>query len=143
VRFWDSSAVVPLLVEESSTAWTTDLYRENPSMCAWWGTEIECISALARLERQQGLAQASFADALRRLRVLKLAWHEVQPVEVLKETAARLLRVHALRAGDSLQLAAAILASEHRPSSLDFVCLDQRLAVAAAREGFNVTAPAK
>ena len=43
------------------------------------------------------------------MRALKLAWHEVQPVEVLKETAVRLLRVHALRAGDSLQLAAAAL----------------------------------
>jgi len=141
MKFWDSSAVVPLLAEEPATAWTTDLYREDPSMCAWWGTEIECISAVARLERRQAISQASLADALKRLRALKLAWHEVQPVEVLKETAVRLLRVHALHAGDSLQLAAAILASEHRPSSLDFVCLDERLAVAAQREGFNVSAP--
>lgn len=58
--------------------------------------------------------------------------------ETKKETAKRLLRVHNLRAADSLQLAAAIVASEHQPSSLDFVCFDERLTAVAQREGFNV-----
>jgi len=65
-------------------------------------------------------------------------WQEVQPLETLRDIAMRLLRAHPLRAADSLQLAAAIMASEHRPSTLDFVCLDTRLALAAQREGFNV-----
>jgi hypothetical protein len=34
--------------------------------------------------------------------------------------------------------AAAIFAGENHPASLDFVCLDKRLSLAAQREGFNV-----
>jgi hypothetical protein len=59
-------------------------------------------------------------------------------VDAVLEMARRLLRVHPLRAADSLQLAAAVLASEGRPSTLEFVCLDDRLGIAAQREGFRV-----
>jgi hypothetical protein len=52
--------------------------------------------------------------------------------------ASRLLRVHPLRAADALQLAAALAAAKGDPSSLDVVCLDQRLSEAARREGFRV-----
>ena len=55
----------------------------------------------------------------------------IDPTPALRDTAIRLLRVHALRAGDALQLAAAIIASEHHPVSLEFVCLDDRLCIAA------------
>ena len=87
------------------------------------------------------MSAASLTEALRRLRALSSGWQEVQPLEAVKETAIRLLRVHDLRAADSLQLAAAIVASEHRSSSLGFVCFDERLAAAARREGFNVIVP--
>jgi hypothetical protein len=49
-----------------------------------------------------------------------------------------LLRTHALRAADSLQLAAALVAADHNPATLEIVCLDARLNVAAKREGFTV-----
>jgi predicted nucleic acid-binding protein len=49
----------------------------------------------------------------------------------------RFLRVHPLRAADALQLAAAFTAAERRPSSLAFVCMDEKLLAAAKREGFN------
>ena len=49
----------------------------------------------------------------------------------------RLLRAHALRAADGLQLAAALVASEHQPGAWQFICLDNRLATAAEREGFT------
>jgi uncharacterized protein len=50
----------------------------------------------------------------------------------------RFLRVHPLRAADALQLAAAFVAAERRPSSLDIVTLDDQLAAAARKEGFVV-----
>jgi hypothetical protein len=50
------------------------------------------------------------------------------------------LRVHPLRGADSLQLAAAVIASEGLPASLNIVTLDERLAGAARREGFIVQA---
>jgi hypothetical protein len=45
-----------------------------------------------------------------------------------------------LRAADALQLAGAVIAAEHEPRSMDFVCLDDRLAEAASREGFRLVA---
>jgi hypothetical protein len=58
---------------------------------------------------------------------------EVSPPTRVRDFALRLLRTHALRASDSLQLAA-----EEEPAALGFVCLDERLSVAAQREGFTV-----
>jgi hypothetical protein len=43
-----------------------------------------------------------------------------------------------LRSADSLQLAAAIIAAEREPATLDLVSLDDRLSDAASREGFRV-----
>jgi hypothetical protein len=60
----------------------------------------------------------------------------VEPTDEIRETARRLLRVHALRAADALQLAAAFVAAERRPPTMTFVTLDERLRTAAAREGF-------
>lgn len=107
-------------------------------MCVWWGSEIECVSALARLEREDALAEAEMMTALERLDSLAQAWNEVQPVVAVRVAARRLLRVHPLRAADALQLAAAVVAAEGAPASLALVTLDERLASAARREGFAV-----
>lgn len=138
MRYWDSSALVPLLTEDAATDRMQTVYGEDPTMIVWWGSPVECMSALARLEREEKLDAVSIAKAARRLKQMQRLWQEVQPLETLRDIATRLLRVHPLRAADSLQLAAAIIASEHRPSTMDFVCLDIRLALAAQREGFNV-----
>ena len=53
----------------------------------------------------------------------------------------RLLLVHDLRAGDALQLAAALTAAEGQPIAMGFVTLDDRLGRAALREGFPVVQP--
>ena len=110
-------------------------------MLVWWTAEVECTSALARLERDQSLSRKAAVSAYQRLAVFRDAWNEVQPTAGLKENATRLLRVHVLRAADALQLAAAILAAEGRPATLGFVCFDDRLATAARKEGFEVVGP--
>jgi predicted nucleic acid-binding protein len=138
VKFWDSSALVPLLVEEDLTAAIRELFLGEPGIIAWWGTPVECASAVSRLEREGHLSPQEATGSLERLDALARHWHRIEPVEAVLETARRLLRVHPLRAADSLQLAAAFLASEGRPSTLEFVCLDDRLVTAAQREGFLV-----
>lgn len=101
-------------------------------MLVWWGTSVECISALARLEREGAMSPRDVGMAQARLRALAQAWHEVQPLERVRARAERLLRVHPLRAADALQLAAAIEAAAGSPT--EFVCLDRRLGEAASRE---------
>ena len=116
------------------TATMSDQLRVDPEMVVWWATRVECASALARLER----AGLVIAEPLARLNMLAAAWHEVEATEQVRRVAERILRVHALRAADALQLAAATVAAEHDPRTLGFVTLDAKLADAASREGFPV-----
>ncbi len=108
-------------------------------MLVWWGTPVECSSALARREREGALRAPEVAGALTRLRALTDSWEEVLPSEPVRGLAQRLLRVHDLRASDSLQLAAALTAAEREPGTLEFVSLDERLNGAAEREGLWIT----
>ena len=107
-------------------------------MVAWWASPIECLSALARLRREETLGIEEDMQAQVILRALMAAWTEVEPSEAVREQAARVLRLHALRAADSLQLAAAMVWCQGNPSHREFVCLDQRLREAGRREGFVI-----
>jgi len=80
VKFWDASPIAPLLVAEPTTRPLQALAGQDPDMLVWWGSQVECVSALTRLER----------------------------------------------------------AAERRPLSLQFVTLDERLAGAARKEGFEL-----
>lgn len=141
MRFWDSSALVPLLVGEATSAAVTNELERDPEPVVWWAAGVECVSALARLERDGALSAAEMVEAMMRLSALEGTWREVQPIERVRRVAARLLRVHPLRAADALQLAAAFVAAEEQPASLGVVTLDDRLARAAEREGFVVIEP--
>ncbi len=138
MKFWDASAIVPLLVAEAATRRLQALAAEDPDILVWWGSAIECVSALARLERNAALNAKAMTLALQRLRQLAAAWHEIDPSDAIREAATRFLRVHPLRAADALQLAAAFLAAERRPASLTVLTLDDRLGTAARKEGFAV-----
>ncbi len=141
MRFWDTSALVPLFVSEPSSLAARKEFARDSEVVVWWVTESECVSALARLERDGDLTATSIVEALDRLNELSMGWREVQPVRRVRQVATRLLRVHPLRAADALQLGAAIVASEDQPATLPFVTLDDRLAQAAEREGFVVVRP--
>ena len=138
MKFWDASAIVPLLVAESTTRPLQALANRDSDLLVWWGSQVECASAIARLEREALLDLKGAASALHRLKQLADGWHEIEPSEIIRENALRFLRVHRLRAADALQLAAAFIAAERRPSSLEVVTLDDRLAEAARKEGFEL-----
>ena len=138
MKFWDASAIVPLLVAESATRSLQALASRDSDLLVWWGSQVECASALAQLERGALLDVKAAALAFDRLKQLANGWHEIEPSEIIRENALRFLRVHPLRAADALQLAAAFIAAERRPSSLEVVTLDDRLADAARKEGFEL-----
>lgn len=140
MKYWDSSAIVPLLVDEPQRERLLGILAADGGLIAWWGTPLECASAIARRERERDLSVAAASAALERLRALERSWVEVAPSARVRGLALRLIRTHPLRAMDSLQLAAALVAAEQEPATLDFVCLDERLATAAEREGFRVVA---
>jgi predicted nucleic acid-binding protein len=113
-------------------------YERDPDMLVWWASEVECVSALARLEREGSLSSVSMTEALVRLSALAQSWRQIEPVARVRQSAVRLLRVHPLRAADALQLGAALAVAEDQPQTLPFVTLDVRLAQAAEREGFPI-----
>lgn len=138
MRFWDASAIVSLLIAQVSTRRLQALAARDPDMLVWWASEVECASAIARLERNAMLDPQAAVLAFNRLKQFAAGWHEVDPSDMIRETAVRLLRVHPLRVADALQLAAAFVAAEQRPSSLEMITLHNRLASAAQKEGFPV-----
>jgi len=138
MKFWDSSALIPLMLPEPETRALGTLLKADPVIAAWWGTRIECAAAIARLERERRVTGQHMAQARSRLDRLADQWIEIAPSTQVRDHAERLVRVHTLRSADAHQLAAALVASQHRPGSLEFVTIDQRLADAARREGFRL-----
>lgn len=135
MRFWDASALVPLLLEQPRTARARELLGEDAELVVWWGSPIECASAISRLHRDGQLTSREEAQARALLTTLKASWFEVQPGDAVREQALRILRLHPLRAADALQLAAALEWAGSPPVGT-FVSFDERLASAAQREGF-------
>jgi len=107
-------------------------------MAVWWATRVECISAMARRLREKQIPREAVRDAHRVLAALAREWTEVTPSETLRKRAERLLTIHALRAADAFQLAAALIWSRDDTAGHAFVSLDDRLRDAAQREGFQV-----
>ncbi len=136
--FWDSSAIVPLLVNEPASDDAAAIVETDNAMIVWWATPVECLSAIARREADGTLASAD-ADAARRgIDRLGNSWNEVLASDQVRERAGRLLRTHPLRAADALQLAAALTWARGRPRTHLFCTLDARLADAARKEGFEL-----
>lgn len=138
MRFWDASAIVPLVAIEKETGDCRALLAEDSNLVVWLLTPVEVMSALTRRLREKTLKPIEFSKAKEQLGALEKAWSEVISIERVRERARRLLETHPLRAADSLQLAAALLTSEENPQGFPFVTLDRRLGSAAEREGFHV-----
>lgn len=135
--FWDSSALVPLLLSETRSGELTALLRRDPAPAIWWASPVECYSALQCRRREDALDAPALAHALERLQQLGEDLDVVAPTLGLREVAGRALAAHPLRAADALQLAAALVWSDGVIGEA-FVCLDAALRDAARREGFDL-----
>jgi hypothetical protein len=88
---------------EPTTKVVQTLAEKDPTMIVWWATEVECASAIARLERDAALDDAAATQAFHPLSQLAQTWHDVDPSDPVREATARFLRVHDRRAADALQ----------------------------------------
>ncbi len=138
MRYWDASALVPLLIRESNSEAARTWLAEDRHMITWVWTHTEITGAIERRTREGELSRVQRRGVLERLDLLARSWDEVAEVLAVRERANALLARHPLRAADAGQLGAALLIREQVPASLDFVCLDRRLAAAAEMERFRV-----
>jgi len=141
VRFWDTSAIIPLWIAEQSSPRAKGWYRNDPDVIVWTLTRVEVFSALAR-RRREAPAVASRLLTVRRdfIRAWE-QWSEVTAIEIVRRHAERIVESYPLRAADALQIGAAVIAAEDNPAALEFVTFDENLAHAAEREGFRVLGP--
>lgn len=146
MRFWDSSALVPLVVEEPSSPACRRLLRADATIVVWALARVEVHSALRRLRRMRLIEAPSLRQAQLRLDRMSRRWDEVVAIEATRDEADRLLDAHGelnLRAADAVQLGAALVSCEGRPRRRAFVTLDDDLGVAARAEGFDVIMPGR
>ena len=141
MRYWDASAIVPLLVKESTSEWAYDCLESDSCLVTWQWSVVEIRSAIERRAREGLLGRAERRQIINRLQALSNEWDEVTDGLAVRRQAVNLLARYSLRAADAGQLAAALLVAEHDPASLEFVSLDQRLQQAAEREGFRPLSP--
>ncbi len=138
MKFWDASALIPLCLHERLSGGLKRIAQDDEALVVWWGSPVECLSAFARLRREAVLNEFGEEQARLVLHALQETWTEIEPANVVREQAGRVLRLHPLRAADALQLAAALVWCQGDPIRNGFICLDQRLREAARREGFTV-----
>lgn len=137
MKFWDTSAIVPLCVAEPSTAAVKSIHSKDSSIVVWWATRTECVSAFTRQRRESSLNMQSERQARHLLGLLAATWSGVQPSDMLRATAERLLAAHPPRAADALQLAAALFWCQRQTAHRELVTFDIRLREAGRREGFR------
>lgn len=138
MRYWDSSAVVATLVAEPASPVVEALARADGEATVWALTPVEILSALARRERAGEIDATARGAAERDLAALERGWRLVTALTDVGQLARSLVTRHLLRAGDAIQLAAALIACAGDPAKLPLVTLDDRLAAAARAEGFAV-----
>ncbi|HVY38381.1 MAG TPA: type II toxin-antitoxin system VapC family toxin [Polyangia bacterium] len=142
MRFWDASAVVPLIVQEPNSDLVRQWLVEDDEVVLWALTRLEIASAIERRAREGRLSAAQRAAALRRMTAFAGLANEVTDVLSVRSKSLALLARHPVRATDAEQLGAALVVADPDPAALTMVVLDRQLADAAVREGLDVlTAP--
>lgn len=138
MRFWDSSAIIPLLVLEEQTEYCVNAFKADNEIMVWTMSKIEVFSALCRRIRENALNLESFESANRRMNDLFDIAFDIVSISKVKQRALRLLQVHPLKAADALQLASVLVATQEDTSKVSIMCFDEILKQAARREGFTV-----
>ena len=142
--FFDSSALAKRYIQEQGTAAVLVLFEKAGRLVISRLAIVEVTSALVRRQRAGEMSARQFevvfsalsADLRQRFEVVDLGG----PVTT---RAVDLVRAHALRAADALQLACALIGRGERKedSEFTFVSTDRELNAAAELEGLSILDP--
>ena len=138
MRYWDASAIVPLVVDEAASLRVRGTLAEDEHIVTWTWTHTEIISAIERRTREGSFSRVQRGEALRLFEDLASRWDEVTDMIAVRSRANALLARHSLRAADAGHLGAALFVQAKSSEPLPFVCLDIRLSTAAGLEGLHV-----
>lgn len=139
IFYWDTSALLSLVFEETKTASVSRLASREQGLPGYTSffSLIEQESAFFR-RISDGTLKPNLLPAARLAAqavesTLTILW----PDEEVLRGARRFVLEHGLRPGDAVQLACAVLLREEM-KDVAFVCLDERLCRAARATGLMV-----
>ena len=138
MRFWDASALVPLLIAEEATSIVSECSSEDERIVTWAWSRVEVVGAIERRVREGSVSRAERRNVLERFHAFANSWDEITDLVAVRSKAIPLLARHPIRAADAGQLGAALLFNETTPGVLAFVCLDRRLSITAELEALRV-----
>ncbi|MDO5495937.1 MAG: type II toxin-antitoxin system VapC family toxin [bacterium] len=128
--YFDSSAVVALLIEEPGSTRAHEVWRASDTITTSELTFVEVAAGLAQAERMRRLRSADYEAAWEQFTRLWEVFTVIGVGHELVRRAAGLARSHALRGFDAIQCASALAVSD---TSSIAVTGDRRL-LAAWRE---------
>jgi predicted nucleic acid-binding protein len=132
IAYFDTSAIIPLLISEPSTDHCTRLWNEASRIVGVRLIYPEACAALARAVRVQRLTSAQMSNATSDLDVLIQEIDHIEITDNLARAAGQLAQHHSLRGYDAVHLAAAVAVADR---DVVLVTGDTDLAGAAAERG--------
>jgi predicted nucleic acid-binding protein len=141
MHFADASALVSRYVQEPRSAKARRLLEEAPIAVSRL-SEVEVVSAFARLCREDRLSRRARDRAIAAFTADLTSWYVVEVTATIAASARRLLIRRALRSGDAIQLASALWLQQAAGEPLESVlAFDERLIAAARAEHLPITGP--
>ncbi len=136
VTCFDTSALIPLIVEEPSTPVCQRLWNEASRVASVRLLYAEASAALARAHRMARLTTTQLDAAIAALEDIVVELDHVEITDQLVRTAGALVRTHGLRGDDAVHLGAGLTVSD---DDVVFVTGDSNLAAAAHVLGIAVS----
>jgi uncharacterized protein len=135
IAYFDTSAMIPLLIGEPSSATCTRLWNEAARSVSIRLLYPEARAALARAERMGRITKRQHAVAVAELEKITTEIDHVEITAQLARNAGDIAQAHQLRGYDAVHLAAAMAALD---AELVVVTGDKDLADAARAQGLSV-----
>lgn len=137
ISYFDTSALVPLLVDESATVDALRFWSESDRVATARIAVVETAAALAQAARIGRLTKAQHREAKHGAAHMFDRTDLVEIDTALIQVAAHVAELHSLRGYDAVHLAAAMALSD---GFLVFVAGDRALLRAAKSAGFTTAA---
>lgn len=135
IAYFDTSSVVPLIVNEASTGLCSRAWNESTRVVCARLLYPEARAALARAGRMGRLDPTQLRDAVAELDAVDAQVDHIEVTAALAKEAGELAEAHGLRGYDAVHLAAAAAVHD---GDLVLVTGDSSLAAAARAMGLAV-----
>ena len=137
ILYLDTSSFVKFYVPEMESAAVKRAVEEAEVIATSRLAYVEARAAFARKRRERGLNPKAYRGILQDLDQDWENYFIVDVSDALVKLAGLLAEKHALRGFDAIHLASAVILRKQADRPVTFSCFDDRLSLAARREGLR------